>query len=239
MAFDSRLLTTCSRRNLSHCPTMFSSATMESDERLRMRSRSSRLATFLTTSPRLTVFVPKLQPPLADPADIQELVDELGEAPVLALDDRQDVRQRLRPNLPLSDRLGREVNRRDRTAKLVRRHREKFVAGAQRLLSSSVQPRVVQRESGAAGELLRHLDVAGLISAVRGGAERDCALQAAFHEQGNAEVGDRSHLVDQRLPARTLGCSSGEIGVLASLEIATSRRGPVAPNTSMAQPSPM
>ena len=159
--------------------------------------------------PQAHRLVPQGQASLANPSDVQQLVDELRKAAVLALDDGQHVRQGLRSDLPFSDRLGGEVNRRDRTAKLVRRHREKLVAGAQRLLGSSIQPGVVQRQGGAAGQLLRHLDVGGLISAVRGGAERDCPLQAPFHEQGNAEVGDRSDLVDQRLPGEDAGVQLG------------------------------
>ena len=55
IALESRFFTTCSMRNRSHFPTTVSSVTRDSEEPLRMRSGSSRVATSRTTSPRLTV----------------------------------------------------------------------------------------------------------------------------------------------------------------------------------------
>jgi hypothetical protein len=93
--------------------------------------------------------------------DVEQLVHESSQAFDLTLRDRERARERgqLSGFDTLGKRLNAELQRRDRSAQLVRGDRQELVAQPHSLLHLLVELRVVDREGGAARELGRELDV--------------------------------------------------------------------------------
>ena len=115
-----------------------------------------------------------------DAGDIEEVVDDLGLSPRIALDRLQRIADGRRVKRPRSQHAGPSDDRRQRCAQLVRDRGQELVLGPAGLLSRAIEPRIVDGLGGTTGQVLGEGEVSAAVTASRfGRAERDAAQPAA------------------------------------------------------------
>ena len=164
-------------------------------------SWASRDTVSRTTDPRFDLFEGEVKLAGPNAPEIEQLVHEAPQPPVLPLDDLERGSDAVLGERSAKQTLHGQVHRRQRASNFVRRDREEFVARGERVARAFVQTSVVDRQRDATGDIGQEGEVIRLVLLRGGRHEGDGAEHVRATHERRRDVGPVARGVEKRMSA--------------------------------------